>query len=95
MPDIDRETKTDNPQDLLYKKFGIRGADMEVYLTQCGVTAGQEEELPKWKSEMAPQKLSEDGKDRVAKRMLALVCFYEDHIVLPHPTENRVPWQPQ
>ena len=85
VPDIDRESKTDDPQDLIYKKFGIRGADMDVYLTQCGLTAGQEEELPKWKSEMAAPKLSEDGKDRVAKRMLAL-RFYEDHIVLPHPT---------
>ena len=75
----------DDPDKLLFEKYGLRGEDMTIYLKQCGLSDGQEEELPAWKARMAAKNLSEDGKQRIALSMLEQMR-YEDHPVKPHPT---------
>lgn len=81
--DQDNNTSEDS-DDLIYKKYGLRGHDMEVFLKQCGKETGQEEELPVWRAKMAAKNLTDDGKYRIAMEMLRTVR-YEDHPVKPHP----------
>ncbi len=77
-------TTADDPDKLLFDKYGLRGEDLTIYLQQCGLADGQEEELPAWKARMAAKNLSEDGKHRIAVAMLDQLR-YEDHPVKPHP----------
>ncbi len=51
----------EDPDKLMFEKFGLRGEDMTIYLGQCGLSDGQEEELPAWKARMAAKYLSEGG----------------------------------
>ncbi len=69
---------SEDPYKLMFDKFGLLGEDMTIYLRQCGLSDGQEDELPAWKACMAAKNLSDDGKHRIALGMLDQMR-YEDH----------------
>ena len=72
--------------DQLYKRFGMSRNDTNRTLQMCGLTPGQEDQLPSWFSEIAEKNLSTDGKRNIIKILFKGNIPYEEHNIPATPT---------
>ena len=85
----DRSSTTTAPTDaadVLYKRFGMSTNDLNRTLQMCGLSPGQEDQLPSWFSEIAEKNLSTDGKRNIIKILFRGNTPYEEHEIPGTPT---------
>jgi hypothetical protein len=80
-----QSTSTD-VADQNYKKYGMSENDIARTLQLCGLTTGQEDQLPEWFTQIAEKNLSTDGKRSIIKILFTGNIPYEEHDIPATPT---------